>query len=324
MNNPVFHGYYADKRWAVAGGSGFLGSHLCDALIAQGSEVIVLDNYCTSKPANIEHLLNHPSFKLRQCDIRHPFALPEVDGVFNLACPASPQQYQKDPIFTLMTSVQGTFNILEWVKEKNIPLLHTSTSEVYGMPVTKIQDETYWGNVNPIGIRSCYDEGKRCAETLCFDYSRHHDVNAKVVRIFNTYGPKMQIDDGRVVSNFIVQAITGQDITVYGDGKQTRCFCYVDDMIDGIMRAMAAEKFDGPVNLGNRDEYTMLDLAQVILNLVGSQAQIRFGPLPQDDPLHRQPHLSRAETQLHWQPTTALKDGLLKTINYFRGVLPLK
>ena len=305
------------KRVLVTGGAGFLGSHLCDRLIADGHEVICLDNFFTGKKKNIAHLLSNPNFELMRHDVIQPIYA-EVDWIFNLACPASPVHYQRDPVRTIKTNVMGALNSLGCAKQNQARVLQASTSEVYGDPKVHPQPESYRGAVNPIGIRACYDEGKRTAETLFFDYHRQHGLDIRVVRIFNTYGPRMTANDGRVVSNFIVQALTGQDITIYGDGTQTRSFCYVDDLIDGIVRMMNAENFTGPVNLGNPGEFTMLELAELVLKLTGSKSKIVYRPLPADDPTQRCPVIDLAREKLGWQPTIKLEDGLRRTIAYFK------
>jgi UDP-glucuronate decarboxylase len=309
------------ERVLVTGGAGFLGSHLCDRLLAGGTEVLCVDNFFTGARRNVAHLLNDAHFELLRHDIT--FALyVEVDQIYNLACPASPMHYQHDPVQTTKTNVSGAINMLGLAKRLRAKILQASTSEVYGDPSTHPQSEEYWGNVNPIGPRSCYDEGKRCAETLFFDYWRQHKLAIKVARIFNTYGPRMHPNDGRVVSNFIVQALLGRDITVYGEGSQTRAFCYVDDMIDGLVRLMqTAETVTGPVNLGNPQEVSILDLARMTIDLTGSRARIVHRPLPEDDPRQRQPVIARARDLLDWTPRTPLKDGLLRTIAYFEGLL---
>lgn len=305
------------KRVLVTGGAGFLGSHLCDRLIADGHEVICLDNFFTGKKKNIAHLLNNPKFEIMRHDVVQPIYA-EVDWIFNLACPASPVHYQRDPVRTIKTNVMGALNSLGCAKQNNARVLQASTSEVYGDPKVHPQPESYRGAVNPIGIRACYDEGKRTAETLFFDYHRQHGLDIRVVRIFNTYGPRMTANDGRVVSNFIVQALKGEDITVYGDGTQTRSFCYVDDLIDGIVKMMNVENFTGPVNLGNPGEFTMLELAELVLKLTGSKSKIVYRPLPSDDPTQRCPVIDLAKEKLNWQPTVKLEDGLKLTIEYFR------
>lgn len=312
------------RRILVTGGAGFLGSHLCDRLTQEGHDVLCLDNFFTGTKKNIRHLLGLPNFELIRHDLVHPIFL-EVDEIYNLACPASPIHYQYNPVKTVKTSVMGAIHMLGLAKRVRAKVLQASTSEVYGNPTIHPQHEAYWGNVNTIGPRSCYDEGKRCAETLFFDYHRQNRVNIRVVRIFNTYGPRMHPNDGRVVSNFIVQALRGQDITVYGDGSQTRSFCYVDDLIEGLIRMMhAPDDFTGPVNLGNPSEFSMLELAERIVGLTGSRSQIVFKPLPQDDPLQRQPDISLATQRLQWEPATALEDGLKKTIAYFKEILTEK
>ena len=305
------------KRILVTGGAGFLGSHLCDRLINDGHEVICLDNFFTGKKKNIAHLLSNPNFELMRHDVIQPIYA-EVDWIFNLACPASPIHYQRDPVRTIKTNVMGALNSLGLAKQNNARVLQASTSEVYGDPKVHPQPESYRGAVNPIGIRACYDEGKRTAETLFFDYHRQHGLDIRVVRIFNTYGPRMTANDGRVVSNFIIQALRGDDITIYGDGKQTRSFCYVDDLIDGIVKMMNVENFTGPVNLGNPSEFTMLELAELILKLTGSKSKIVYRPLPSDDPTQRCPVIELAKEKLNWQPTIKLEDGLKVTIKYFK------
>lgn len=306
------------KRILVTGGAGFLGSHLCESLLDKGHDVVCLDNFFTGRKANIEHLLGRPSFELMRHDVTDPFKL-EVDWIFNLACPASPIHYQFNSIKTIKTSVMGAINCLGLAKRVKARIFQASTSEVYGDPSIHPQTEDYWGNVNPIGPRACYDEGKRCAETLFFDYHRSNDVDIRVVRIFNTYGPRMMADDGRVVSNFVVQALRGEDITIYGDGTQTRSFCYVSDLIDGFIRFMEDESgFTGPMNLGNPGEFTMLELAEKTLAKVGGSSKITFLDLPQDDPKQRQPDITQAKERLGWEPKVALDEGLDKTIEYFR------
>jgi len=312
---------HLERRVLISGGSGFLGSHLADKLLDAGCQVLCVDNFFTGTRRNIEHLLNHKRFELLRHDITHPLFV-EVDEIFNLACPASPIHYQKDPVQTTKTSVIGAINMLGLAKRLKIKILQASTSEVYGDPSVHPQHEGYWGHVNPIGTRSCYDEGKRCAETLFFDYWRQHSLPIKVVRIFNTYGPRTHPNDGRVVSTFIVQALRNQDITVFGDGEQTRSFCYVDDLVEGIAAMMATPAdVTGPVNLGNPDEFTMRELAELILELTGSRAKIVHRPLPQDDPRQRRPDISEAERVLAWRPKTQLREGLLKTIPYFEELL---
>lgn len=309
------------KRILVTGGSGFLGSHLCERLLKEDHEVLCVDNYFTGRRENVEHLIGHKRFDLMRHDITFPLYV-EVDQIYNLACPASPVHYQFDPVQTTKTSVIGAINMLGLAKRVKARILQASTSEVYGDPAVHPQTEDYWGNVNPIGIRSCYDEGKRCAETLFFDYNRQHKLDVKVMRIFNTYGPRMHPNDGRVVSNFIVQALKGQDITIYGDGSQTRSFCYVDDLIDGMVRLMnSRDGFTGPVNVGNPGEFTMLELAEKVLAQVGGPSKIVFLPLPQDDPKQRQPNIDLARSELKWEPKVKLDDGLRETIAYFRHLL---
>jgi UDP-glucuronate decarboxylase len=309
------------KRIAITGGAGFLGSHLCDKLIQEENDVICIDNLFTGRKDNIRHLMDNPYFEFIRHDVTEPLYV-EVDQIYNLACPASPIHYQYNPIKTAKTSVIGSLNCLGLAKRCNARILQASTSEVYGDPEVHPQTENYRGCVNPIGIRSCYDEGKRMAETLFFDYYRQHKVDIKVIRIFNTYGPGMSINDGRVVSNFIVQALSGEDITIYGDGSQTRSFCYVDDLIDGMIKMMDSENgFTGPVNLGNPEEFTMLQLAEYIIGLTKSSSRIVFKPLPQDDPMQRKPDISLAKNKLNWMPQTALSDGLERTIKYFEDRL---
>jgi UDP-glucuronate decarboxylase len=309
------------KRILITGGAGFLGSHLCEHLLAQGHDIICLDNFFTGSKNNILHLLSNPHFELIRHDIINPIFL-EVEEIYNLACPASPVHYQYNPIKTIKTNVMGAINTLGLAKRVRATILQASTSEVYGDPEVHPQKEDYWGRVNPIGIRSCYDEGKRAAECLMMDYHRQNHVNIKIVRIFNTYGPRMAPDDGRVVSNFIVQALRGEDITVFGDGSQTRSFCYVDNMIDGLIRMMGTPKgFLGPVNLGNPAEFTILELAEILIRMTGSRAKIVFKPLPQDDPTQRKPDITLAQKKLGWQPRVPLEEGLAKTIEYFRGVI---
>ncbi len=311
----------AARRVLVSGGAGFLGSHLCDRLVAAGHEVLCVDNYFTGRRGNIAHLLDHPNFELMRHDVTFPLYV-EVDEIYNLACPASPVHYQHDPVQTTKTSVHGAINMLGLAKRLKARILQASTSEVYGDPEVHPQTEGYWGRVNPIGIRSCYDEGKRCAETLFFDYHRQHALDIKVVRIFNTYGPRMHPNDGRVVSNFIVQALRGEDITIYGDGTQTRSFCYVDDLIEALVRMMDTEAgFTGPINIGTPTEFTMIELAERVLTLVGGRSTLVFRPLPSDDPRQRQPDISLAKSKLDWEPKIALEDGLKETIAYFRSVL---
>lgn len=309
------------KRSLVAGGAGFLGSALCRRLLDEGQEVLCVDNFYTSRRSNIEDLLSNPSFEFQRHDVNFPLYV-EVDEIWNLACPASPVHYQRDPVMTIKTSVQGSINLLGLAKRVGARILQASTSEVYGDPQVHPQSETYWGNVNPIGIRACYDEGKRAAETLFFDYHRQHGVDIKVARIFNTYGPKMQADDGRVVSNFIVQAIRGEPITIYGDGSQTRSFCYVDDLVEGLTRLMATDAdFLGPVNLGNPHEFTIAELAEKVLAEVGGDSSITYLPLPSDDPTQRRPDVELAKQKLGWQAKTELSAGLPPTVAYFRSVI---
>jgi len=309
------------KRVLVTGGAGFLGSHLCARLLQEGAEVLCVDNFYTGRRRNVAALLNNPAFELMRHDVTFPLYV-EVDEIFNLACPASPIHYQFDPVQTTKTSVHGAINMLGLAKRVKAKIFQASTSEVYGDPSVHPQTETYWGNVNPIGIRSCYDEGKRCAETLFFDYYRQHSVRIKVARIFNTYGPNMLPNDGRVVSNFIVQALSGEPITIYGDGSQTRSFCFVDDLIEGFVRLMASDdSVTGPVNLGNPHEFSMLQLAEEILRITGSRSKLTFKPLPMDDPTQRQPDIRLAQQQLGWSPTVNLREGLQKTVTYFQGLL---
>lgn len=306
------------ERVLVTGGAGFLGSHLCERLLAQGHDIICADNFFTGTKANIAHLTTQPRFEMLRHDVTFPLYV-EVDRIYNLACPASPIHYQSDPVQTTKTSVHGAINMLGLAKRVKAKILQASTSEVYGDPEIHPQVESYWGRVNPIGIRSCYDEGKRCAETLFFDYWRQHRLRIKVVRIFNTYGPRMHPNDGRVVSNFIMQALRGDEITIYGDGTQTRSFCYVDDLVEAIMRAMnTPDEFTGPVNIGNPKEFTMLQLAELVLKLTGSKSRLVFKPLPSDDPRQRQPDISLAKQAFGWSPTTELEQGLERTIRYFR------
>ncbi len=312
---------FMKKRVLVTGGAGFLGSHLCEKLLNSGNEVICVDNFFTGSKENIAHLLNNPYFELLRHDVTFPLYV-EVDEIYNLACPASPVHYQFDPVQTTKTSVLGAINMLGLAKRIKVKILQASTSEVYGDPEIHPQTEDYRGNVNPIGPRACYDEGKRCAETLFFDYYRQHRVNIKVMRIFNTYGPRMNTNDGRVVSNFIVQALRGEDITIFGDGMQTRSFCYVDDLIDGMIRFMnSKEEFIGPVNVGNPSEFTMLELAEKIVSLTGSKSRLIFKPLPEDDPMQRQPDISLAKRELGWEPKIDLEEGLKRTIDYFKRVI---
>lgn len=309
------------KRILVSGGGGFLGSHLCDRLLKEGNEVLCVDNFFTGNRRNIHHLLDNKNFELLRHDVTHPLYV-EVDEIYNLACPASPIHYQFDPVQTTKTSVIGAMNMLGLAKRLKIKVLQASTSEIYGDPEVHPQPESYKGSVNTLGPRACYDEGKRCAETLFFDYHRQHNVAIKVMRIFNTYGPRMHPNDGRVVSNFIVQALKGEDITMYGDGTQTRSFCYVDDNIEGMYRLMnSRDGFTGPVNIGNPGEFTMLELAQQILDLTNSKSKLIFLPLPEDDPMQRRPVIDLAKKELDWEPTINLREGLVKTIEYFETVI---
>ena len=310
-------------RCLVTGGAGFLGSHLCERLLNDGHEVICLDNYFTGRMANVAHLRDNRNFELIRHDVTEPILL-EVDRIFNLACPASPIHYQFNPVKTIKTSVMGAINMLGLAKRVYARILQASTSEVYGDPAVHPQTEDYWGNVNPIGIRSCYDEGKRVAETLFMDYHRQNKVDIRIVRIFNTYGPRMLPNDGRVVSNFIVQALNGEDLTIYGDGSQTRSFCYVDDLIEGFVRMMNQDKIIGPVNIGNPGEFTMLELAKEVLDLTGSKSKIVYKPLPGDDPKMRRPDITLAKEALDWEPTIPLRKGLEKTIVYFDNLLKTK
>jgi UDP-glucuronate decarboxylase len=312
--------YFKIKRILVTGGAGFLGSHLCERLLADGHDVLCVDNFFTGTRQNVLHLLGNPRFELLRHDITFPLYV-EVDQIYNLACPASPVHYQHDPIQTTKTSVHGAINMLGLAKRLNVPILQASTSEVYGDPAIHPQTEDYWGNVNPIGTRSCYDEGKRCAETLFFDYHRQLGLRIKVARIFNTYGPRMHPNDGRVVSNFIVSALRGEPLTIYGSGSQTRSFCYVDDLIDGLVRLMnSADSVTGPVNMGNPVEFTIADLARQIVEKTGSRAQLEYRELPADDPKQRRPDISKARDLLGWEPKVALEEGLKQTIAYFRSV----
>jgi len=309
------------KRVAVTGGAGFLGSHLCERLLAGGHDVLCIDNFYSGTKDNLAHLIGNPHFELMRHDVTFPLYV-EVDEIYNLACPASPIHYQRDPVQTTKTSVHGAINMLGLAKRTKARILQASTSEVYGDPEVHPQREDYWGHVNPIGIRSCYDEGKRCAETLFFDYHRQHRLEIKVVRIFNTYGPRMHPNDGRVVSNFIVQALRGEDITIYGDGSQTRSFCYVDDLIEGFVRMMATPPdVTGPINMGNPAEFSIRELAEAVIAKVGGKSKLIFKPLPQDDPRQRQPDIAVARSVLGWEPTIRLDDGLVKTIDYFRTLL---
>ena len=312
---------YSRKVIMVTGGAGFLGSHLCDKLLAAGNEVVCVDNFYVGQKANVAHLLSNPFFEIVRHDITFPLYT-EVNEIYNLACPASPVHYQFDPVQTTKTSVHGAINMLGLAKRLRIKILQASTSEVYGDPAIHPQPEEYWGNVNPIGPRACYDEGKRCAETLFFDYYRQHNVKIKVARIFNTYGPRMHPDDGRVVSNFIMQALTNKDITIFGDGTQSRSFCYVDDMVEGLVNLMnSADELVGPLNLGNPDEISILGLARIILKMTGSRSQIVFRPLPMDDPKHRRPDITQARQKLLWEPRVPLEEGLRKTIDSFQCLL---
>ena len=317
---PSLPRYSSPMRTLVTGGAGFIGSHLCERLLDRGDEVICLDNFFTGRRSNVEALLGRSGFEIIRHDVIEPILL-EVDRIFHLACPASPVHYQYNPVKTVKTNVMGTINMLGLAKRVRARLLHASTSEVYGDPEVHPQPETYWGNVNPIGPRSCYDEGKRVAETLCFDYHRQNDVDIRVVRIFNTYGPRMLRDDGRVVSNFVVSALNGDDITVYGDGSQTRSFCYVDDLVAGLIAMMDQGSEIGPVNLGNPEEFTILQLAELILDLTGSSSQIVHRALPQDDPTRRRPEIGKAKRLLDWEPSIPARDGLSRTIAYFEETL---
>ncbi len=309
------------KRVLVTGGGGFIGSHLCERLLSEGNELLCVDNFFTGAKSNIAHLINTPYFEVLRHDITFPLYL-EVDEIYNLACPASPIHYQLDPVQTIKTAVHGAINMLGLAKRLKIRILQASTSEIYGNPSVHPQPESYWGSVNPIGIRSCYDEGKRCAETLFFDYYRQHKLKIKVARIFNTYGPRMHINDGRVVSNFIIQALKDEDITVYGDGSQTRSFCYIDDMVNGLIRLMStSDDFTGPINLGNPSEISILELAEKVLKITDSKSRIVFKTLPQDDPVRRCPDITLAKSILGWQPKVSLEEGLGKTAEYFREVL---
>ncbi|HBC37215.1 MAG TPA: NAD-dependent dehydratase [Marinobacter adhaerens] len=308
-------------RILVTGGAGFLGSHLCERLLSEGHDVLCVDNFFTGRKRNIAHLMHNPYFEVMRHDVTFPLYV-EVDQIYNLACPASPVHYQHDPVQTTKTSVHGAINMLGLAKRLGARIFQASTSEVYGDPEVHPQPESYWGKVNPIGIRSCYDEGKRCAETLFFDYFRQHNLSIKVARIFNTYGPRMHPNDGRVVSNFVVQALRGEDITIYGEGQQTRSFCYSDDLIEGFVRLMnSPEELTGPVNLGNPNEFTIRELAETVIELTGSSSSLIFKPLPEDDPKQRQPDISLAKSKLDWQPSIELKEGLVKTIAYFDELL---
>ena len=309
------------KRILVTGGAGFLGSHLCDRLIRDGNDVICVDNLFTGSKENIRHLLGNPYFEFIRHDVTQPLYI-ECDQIYHLACPASPKWYQKDPIYTFQTSVYGAMNCLGIAKRTGARILQASTSEIYGNPIVHPQPESYWGNVNTIGIRSCYDEGKRAAETLFFDYYRKHNVDIKIMRIFNTYGPRMDIGDGRVVSNFICQALQGKDITIYGDGSQTRSFCYVDDLIEGMIRLMnSRDGFTGPVNVGNPDEFTIKELAELVIELTKTDSRIIYESLPSDDPTQRKPIIDLAKKELNWEPQIMLRDGISKTIEYYKSVL---
>jgi UDP-glucuronate decarboxylase len=308
-------------RILVSGAGGFLGSHLCDKLLSNGHEVLAVDNFFTGSRTNVAHLLGNPNFELLRHDVTFPLFV-EVDAIYNLASPASPIHYQKDPVQTIKTNILGAVNMLGMAKRLRVPIFQASTSEVYGDPEVHPQTEEYWGNVNPIGPRACYDEGKRAAETLFFDYNRQHNVSIRVARIFNTYGPRMATGDGRVVSNFVVQALRGEAITIYGDGQQTRSFCYVSDLVDGFVRMMdKTESLVGPINLGNPNEFTMLELAEKVIAKTGSKSKLRFEPLPQDDPKQRQPDIAKAKSQLGWEPKIQLDEGLDATIAYFRSVV---
>lgn len=306
------------KRILITGGAGFIGSHLCEKLLKEGNEVISVDNYFTGRKKNIQHLTKNPNFEIIRHDIVNELRA-EVDQIYNFACPASPVHYQYNAISTIKTNVLGTMNMLGLAKKVKARILQASTSEVYGNPLEHPQKESYWGNVNTIGIRSCYDEGKRISETLCFDYNRQHKVDIRVIRIFNTYGPRMLANDGRVVSNFIVQALSGKDITIYGDGSQTRSFCYVDDLVNGIVAMMNQDSFQGPVNLGNSDEFTVKELAELVIKLTKSKSKIIYNPLPQDDPARRRPDLTLAKEKLGYKFTVPLVEGLKRTIKYFQG-----
>ena len=311
---------YHRKRILITGGAGFLGSHLCERLLKEGNEIFCLDNFFTGTKENVAHLVSDPYFEIIRHDVEFPLYL-EVDEIYNLACPASPPHYQHNPIHTNKTSVLGAINMLGLAKRNNAKIMQASTSEVYGDPHVHPQTEDYWGNVNPIGIRSCYDEGKRCAETLFFDYHRQHNLDIKVARIFNTYGPNMHPNDGRVVSNFIIQALKGEDITIYGDGSQSRSFCFVDELIDGFIRLMASDNFTGPVNLGNPVEFTIKELAEKVIEMTNSKSKLSLNPLPQDDPKQRQPDITLAKKELNWEPTIKLEEGLKKTIAYFDNLI---
>lgn len=314
---------FSEKHIVVTGGAGFLGSHICERLVESGHKVTCVDNFLTGSSSNVEHLLENPRFTLLDHDICDPLDIEgDVDEIYNFACPASPPRYQEDPIYTTKISVIGALNILELARAKGAKIIQASTSEVYGDPTVHPQTEDYWGNVNTIGIRACYDEGKRCAETLFYEYQRCHGVNVRVVRIFNTYGPRMSGDDGRVVSNFIVQALRGEDITIYGDGSQTRSFCYRDDLVEGIIRLMNSDdSVSFPVNIGNQGEFTIRELADIVIEMTGSSSKIVFHPLPQDDPMQRCPDISRAREHLDWEPEIPLREGLRATIGYFEQIL---
>ncbi|WP_129777693.1 UDP-glucuronic acid decarboxylase family protein [Peristeroidobacter soli] len=317
-------GQFSRKRILVTGGAGFLGSHLCDRLMAAGNDVLCVDNFFTGAKDNIAQLIDNPNFELMRHDVTFPLYV-EVDEIYNLACPASPIHYQHDPVQTTKTSVHGAINMLGLAKRVRAKIFQASTSEVYGDPAVHPQVEEYWGNVNPIGPRSCYDEGKRCAETLFFDYHRQHKLRIKVIRIFNTYGPRMHPNDGRVVSNFVMQALQNQPITIYGDGSQTRSFCYVDDMIDAFIALMASgDDVTGPINVGNPGEFTMLELAQNIIDITGSKSKIERRPLPQDDPKQRRPNIEKAQQHLGWSPKVPLREGLVKTVEYFDKLIAAK
>ncbi len=312
---------HLQRRVLITGGAGFLGSHLCEALLARGQEVLCADNFYTGTRSNVEHLIGHSRFELLRHDVTFPLYV-EVDDIYNMACPASPIHYQRDPVQTTKTSVHGAINMLGLAKRVKAKILQASTSEIYGDPAVHPQTEEYWGNVNTIGPRACYDEGKRCAETLFFDYHRQHQLRIKVARIFNTYGPRMHPADGRVVSNFIMQALRNESITLYGDGSQTRSFCYVDDLVDGLMRLMETpDEVTGPINLGNPVEFTIRQLAEKVIALIGSKSKLDFRPLPADDPRQRQPNISRARNELGWEPKMPLDEGLKKTVAYFEGLL---
>ena len=311
---------YHRKRILITGGAGFLGSHLCERLLKEGNEIFCLDNFFTGTKENVAHLVSDPYFEIIRHDVEFPLHL-EVDEIYNLACPASPPHYQHNPIHTNKTSVLGAINMLGLAKRNNAKIMQASTSEVYGDPHVHPQTEDYWGNVNPIGVRSCYDEGKRCAETLFFDYHREHNLKIKVARIFNTYGPNMHPNDGRVVSNFIIQALKGEDITIYGDGSQSRSFCFVDELIDGFIRLMASDDFTGPVNLGNPVEFTIKELAEKVIEMTNSKSKLGLNPLPQDDPKQRQPDITLAKKELDWEPKIKLEEGLKTTIKYFENLI---